>query len=643
MKTKGITIWERHAEKIVLAVAVLLFVGFTALQFIGEPNAVSTSAGPIAPDEIDARLEEQARNLLAKIDPDAEPGVELPDPVPAIDRLMGELDSSLSPEPALKPFTIALVPSVEGVGFVRNAELPVPEIKVPDQIAVGQTADALVDGVVENYPDLLELFPEPGQPHDVVFATVAARFNLAELRNQMRAELVDEDTGAPAVIPSTWYNDRPENIVDLIIEREELAAGDVWENLTTLEPIPGQSNFRAELAAELDASLRDRVLGRLGDPDFQRGVIQPAIYPLKNNSWSLPEWEGEAEVEAGNDDERIVKLKSQLKGHELRLQHKMEELEDAGGSRDEGDDDGAGGAGGDKREPPGGAGRRPPPGGRRPPPGGGVGGGGGFGAAGGGGGDDDRSKERDEGKIKRLNREIDRLEDLIAKVVDELVALGVNMEAEADDAVGFDIEEDEILVWGHDLSVTPNKTYRYRVAVHVYNPFFGKKRSLIESQQHLAESFTIESEPSEWSGPVRVNPPLRVFITHATPPGGQGAGPLGLGRATAEVYRLYDGIQHMETFSVSPGGSIGGVKDVRMPGADRAIQVDFRSGLFVLDIVADTETSPGGPGGRGPNVGKSARVLLQDLQTGEILELRDPAWDLRDPDRLADTGGRRSP
>jgi predicted acyltransferase len=88
MKTKGITVWERHAEKFVMAVAALLFIGFAAMQFIGEPNAVSTSEGNIAPSDIDELLEDRARELRAKLSDDADPGVELPDPVPALDQLV---------------------------------------------------------------------------------------------------------------------------------------------------------------------------------------------------------------------------------------------------------------------------------------------------------------------------------------------------------------------------------------------------------------------------------------------------------------------------------------------------------------------------------------------------------------------------
>jgi hypothetical protein len=105
----------------------------------------------------------------------------------------------------------------------------------------------------------------------------------------------------------------------------------------------------------------------------------------------------------------------------------------------------------------------------------------------------------------------------------------------------------------------------------------------------------------------------------------------------------------MEKFTVPAGGYIGGIKAVKLPDGQGTVEVDFRTDLFVLDIVADIDD--GTVPGRGvANVaGPGAKVLLQDIRTGEVLELRDPQVELRCPERrdlrddlaLADSGGRR--
>ena len=160
---------------------------------------------------------------------------------------------------------------------------------------------------------------------------------------------------------------------------------------------------------------------------------------------------------------------------------------------------------------------------------------------------------KDAKRIDRIKENITRLRQKIAVSQERLAALM----PEEDEVVAGDqdeiaaVEQDETMAWGHDLTVEPGRTYRYRFMIKVFNPFFGRKRSLVEDQQHLAESFTLSSAVSEWSEPIRVEPPLRVFITDASPPGNGRFGPT-LGKARAEVYRFYDGRQWMESFRVEP-------------------------------------------------------------------------------------------
>lgn len=627
MKTKGITVWERHAEKFVLALAVVAAVCFTALQFIGEPNAVASSAtasGEVAPHEIDDLLQDKAEQILASLSDSAPAGVELPDPVPAIDDLLAQRDRSLTPVPTLPQFDLALAPTVEGVIRSHDTEYPVPSLAAPDMVVVAQYADALADGVVEEY-DLGDLFPDEDQPHDLIFATACARFDLADLRHQFRGE-------GEVVIPSGWYNDHAENIVDVVIEREELV-DEQWTNSTKLAPIPAQYTFRTKLAGAKDAALRDEVLGQLSDPVFQLGVIQPAFYPTKNGDWSIPQpTAADGALDVAQEIEQLrEKLRKDIESRDLLLEEldaiggSMEDERRRRGGRDPGDRRGTGGrGGGDRRPPPGGSDRRPPPGGGE--------GGGGFGSSGGDDSDKgkrggaEKSTKAEQNKIKRRIR---RLNAQIFQTEGDLRELGFDPDKQVE-AVDQNaaLESDTILVWGHDLYVEPGKTYRYQFTVRVYNPFFGKKRRLAEKQQELAEAFALDSATSEWSPPIRIHPPLRVFITDASP---AASGPIGLGRAKAEVYRFYDGHHWMETFFVYPGDAIGNLKEIRLPDGGGTIEIDFRTDYYVLDIVKDIES--GRPnGGRLRDAGSGARVLLQDLRTGETA-MRDPVAELVNPDR----------
>jgi hypothetical protein len=225
-----------------------------------------------------------------------------------------------------------------------------------------------------------------------------------------------------------------------------------------------------------------------------------------------------------------------------------------------------------------------------------------------------------------LQQKIRNQERKIALTKDALRKLGIDVDKEeqagAVDAFAV-LKGDKVLVWAHDLTARPDRTYRYRVTVRVYNPFFGRKRSLVEAQQALADAFCLDTPASEWSKPITISPPLQVFITNAT------AGSTGPARVMAEVYRFFDGTQWMDTFLVSPGGSIGSRKQMKRPGDTALVEVDFTTGFFVLDVVEKIGDGKGGT----PDSGGDARVLLHDVRGARPPVLRDPQADLKDAER----------
>ncbi len=634
MKTKGITIWEKHAEKIVVAIAAAAAIAFTALQFIGEPNAVTSGSERIAPSRIDEVLESKARAILAKLGDEAPPGVEFPDPVGAADELAEAIREPVGPRGPLSRWSVAIAPNVEGLpGGGVDVEFPVPSLKAPYELATGQTFDALDPAAVDQVKELKPFFPDPAQPYDVIYVTAVAHYSLADLRAQFHGKTGAESSGAVA-IPSSWYNDRPENIVDVVVERQELIGG-TWSDGKAIDSLPGRFSFRAQLAGKPDASLRDTVLAELEKPAVRTDIIQPSFYATRNEAWELPVADDGAGGQPGVENDRVATLRKRLKDLNDKLEELMKRLEALGGRMDDqggkappgggapggpGGGGGAGAGGGDA----GGGGKKPPPGsgGPRSAPGKGEGTGG-FGMEGGsemGKRQGGETRGVDTRAITNLKNKITRLREEIAATEAELKKL-LPGNAPAPNPNEPAAEPDEVLIWAHDMTVEPGHTYRYRFTVSVYNPFFGRKRSLIAAQEHLAESFVINSKPSDWSAPMRVDPPLRVFITSAAP-AGMALGAFSLGQVRAEVYRFYDGTHWMEPFTVEPGQQLGATI-ARKRGDGNPVDIDFSTGLFVLDIVEDI----------GSEGTKSARVLLQDARTGEILEMRDPDAEMRHPER----------
>lgn len=192
---------------------------------------------------------------------------------------------------------------------------------------------------------------------------------------------------------------------------------------------------------------------------------------------------------------------------------------------------------------------------------------------------DEATKRRRIALTKRLETiatSISRTESDLSKVAPGLASGGAAVALPSMD------KDPSIVVWTHDLGVVPNRTYRYRARIDVYNPFFARTNQMVPQQQSLAAGFTLGTAFSDWSAPVQVSPPVGFFLTRATP----GEGSLGLGTATIEVFAFRDGLRRSATFSVQPGDVIGGVESVRRAGQPDA-QIDFSTGWYVMDIIED--------------------------------------------------------
>lgn len=629
MKTKGITIWEQHAEKFVLGISGLLFVGFTALQFIGEPNAVNKMTAT----NVDNYLIEAAEDLQQQMESSAAPSLDIPEPITASENLQMSLESSICPGTTINFPHISLVPQVvdsrNGKKEVRYVEL---NFAPPNRIAVSQTTDTLADGVINNVPELVAYLDDPNGPPDITYATPFAQFDLEALMQQVRGELPNEDEGIKS-IPNSWY-DSPLTIVDVRFERETYVDG-TWMQLTLLKQIPGRFSLRDELEKEIDNAARSQILSDAQTTNLQEDITQPAFYATRNDSW-LPVNFSEEIIEDGDEleDPQIRQLRSRLRSLRSKEAILIKKLDDAGGPLDENNPPGGidnppggGGPGGGRGD--GGRGGRgsrgsggDKGGGKKAPPGGGIGG---FGTGGDTpgrrdrtGANSDRSRKKRIGltkQLKRLQEKIDRVQKDLPNAPDQVIPI----------LDGLD--ESALLVWAHDLTAKPGETYHYRATISVYNPFFGKRRNLSSDQESLADSFTLTTAASEWSSEITINSRLQWYITSASAPGQRGSnGSLGLGQATAEVFRYYDGREWMETFKVQPGEHIGGIEMQR----EADMEVDFSTGFYVLDIVGDIDAARNGNQLR---PGQAARVLLQDTAGSQSVEIRDPRSDSSNPDR----------
>ena len=179
MKTKGIPIWEQYLEHIVLGLAFLVLVGFTAMQFIGSPSAVEVSGvGTVKPGTVDQLLEKKAQDISGTIGGGEIP---LPAPEPVLAKFQEKLESPVSPRPSLQ---YALAPRISPVPSdilpVTDRLFVVPKIAAPVDLITKQYFDTLAEETVSENPDLRDVLP-PEAPFDITWITAAAKFNVADV------------------------------------------------------------------------------------------------------------------------------------------------------------------------------------------------------------------------------------------------------------------------------------------------------------------------------------------------------------------------------------------------------------------------------------------------------------------------------
>ena len=182
------------------------------------------------------------------------------------------------------------------------------------------------------------------------------------------------------------------------------------------------------------------------------------------------------------------------------------------------------------------------------------------------------------------------------------------------------IEAESVNFWAVDLTIEPNKTYRYRTRAHVTNPLytlFSRDKIAPEQRSEYSKKFTLAGEWSGWSEAV-TSPPMYYFYAMS---GGKNPAP---GKINFEIYRYYDGQMRKESFGATPGDPVGGnIKITDAAGFDKDVQFD--PGMTLIDL-EEIQVQ------RGLVMSRTFRVMLMD-KDGNVSE-RIIATDRKDQKRL---------
>lgn len=147
--------------------------------------------------------------------------------------------------------------------------------------------------------------------------------------------------------------------------------------------------------------------------------------------------------------------------------------------------------------------------------------------------------------------------------------------------LGNQCEAGIVQIWLHDPALEPGKTYRFRLKVDLFNPVFGQLAAVQNPAD--AQQPTLTSV-SEWSDAVSVPPATQFYV---------GGG--GIGSIRVDVFRRAQGATFRQSFSLKPGDMVGEpvVREYINPLTGRvdSTTVDFSTGCMLVDYDL-TKTRP---------------------------------------------------
>lgn len=564
---------QQHIEKVVLAVALLFVLIVLWLYYLGNPYSVKLAAhDDVPPAEVMDVIKQKAQVLKGKLDLPQSP---LPQtPVPDYTKEF----VNRSQRPLLPTDTYPIAFGEPGLGDFKPAPpktryVIMPPIPAPTRIKARAGFNVLAEFEdAQQASPFIQLIGEQ-TPRDFDYASVSAVFSVDELQQAIKAVAIDDR------IPEAWWKNRL-MIVRVEMQRSELdSITGQWSKEITVPPLPHQVAYDVEPKEEYQQIEAGRIIEQL---PLDQNLIQRPPFPPTINEWTPPDID--VTQRSPEENRKLMTLDGEI----ARLRRQIQSLE--------------------RRTPPGADVTRSPA------------------VA----GDSSSQIEQFRATVIQKVNERNQLLGIDIKPTD-----GTGMPVGPPDDMGRfrpspspghrsppDAAMDpnapqsahagEVKVWGHDLTVEPAKTYRYRLIVHVLNPLFQKHGIDPEQEKQNFHKLSIASRPSEWSEPVTTEPEVRFFLVRA-----------GTTSAEVEVYRIFNGMWEMRSFTVRPGQMIG--EDVDINSGSQPVKLPMKINGMLVDL---REVNTGGA------VRDSTYEMLYVDLDNRNLQVRDLNQDLNHPDLL---------
>ncbi len=551
MKTKGTSVWEQYIEYVVLAVAIAVM-GWFAWGAFGSKIEYKQGRLTLQAGTVNEELLDAAKSLEQKIKDNTPSPISIPVPDPIFDKFARQASQDVAPKYRVMFPTIDMTAALDANQDVQTElrEYVSPRVPSPNDMKVQQWFGTIKKSVVDETEGLDAIV---GPPFDTQWIQIAGAVHIDEIIESYAA------TDGLAAIPNRWY-DGAIDIFDVEIERQRKTETG-WSDTEIISPLQGHLSYRLQLADQsIDAIERDEIVRALRTGK-QGEIVKPDFYPLKG--FTPPDLDNPAawgsEVETEKTPMQI--LKENLKEAEEDIENQLKAIEKI--NEDIRDAE----SGGDS-------------------------GGGGRGGGGRGGGGDNK-------KVERLRRKLVSAEETLGELVDAKEAIEAEIEelntANSSES-GESVMEGSVWIWGHDTSVVPGETYRYRMLIQLANPFFGHKPSLYQRQHELAETVALSSERSEWTDPIEVQEMRQWVVTKAkTANSLSGDNLFEHSYISIDVFEFTDGMWSSKSSDIHVG---------------EPITVDDSGenlGWFVLDVVEDVQ---------------GIVALLQNVKTEQLITKR---------------------
>ncbi len=529
MSKKGGNFFEEHIDKVILVIVGALCLWILLTRVVISPNVVSYDNRKFSSGDIDRYISGQIASLEDKLDRKPEPKKPYE---PNVGRYTELVDS------AIRDIDVSFYLPQPGISssLINDKRFyDLPSIGGANEVSV-EYMRAVAYVPTEEISEENFYSENNSEPNDIDFVTVEAEFDITELYDSFYSSFAGEE------VKREWRDPcLAEPIFAAVqLQRQQLLADGSWSDW---EIVPRTKiDFRKEMFEVVETvdklpagGMKVRLL-QFDNVQVMIDVLQPEMYQIASE---------EAEWFPPSLHKKFLEISENIEAQEKRDARAAEKKE-----REQ------------LRES-----RRKTTTTQRPTriPSTGVSGARRI----------DTGKERPE-KV----REIPKPES-ISDVYDEFNKILITSKTV------FKVMSEPLLFWAHDDTIEPDKSYRYRIRLGVFNPIAGTNK-FSEQYKPMKDKVILWSVFSDTTDVVDVPSRLYFFPFEM-----QEAAKI----VTVRIYRYVLGYWYSKDFTVRQGETIGGVVE----SLDKAIEnkiiipesIDYSTGAVLVDVVSVDDWSGG--------------------------------------------------